>query len=171
MLGSTEPRYNRCLTPYLTLYCLPVLYTLSAGFRTEIMQSAKMRLIALALPFLHLSLAAVAAATTTYTISHRLLPYHPASTSEPDVFQKYGEISLPDDSTSVLRIDRSEGTGANVRGESGSGSGGGWYQVLITGEGLGEGIMSSTKSVRASPSKTSYASGIGYDKIVVGSGI
>lgn len=128
--------------PYST-YIIHRILSNSAPYRET--NSHDMRLLTLALPLLHLSIAA--AATTTYTISHRLLPHHPASTSEPDVFQKYGTISLPDDSTSILRIDRSEGGGGNV----GGGSGGGWYQVLITGEGLGEGIMSSTKGVRLIP--------------------
>lgn len=100
-----------------------------------------MRLLALALPFLQVSLAA------TYTISHRLL--QPTSDSDP-TFQKYGTISIPDDSPSILRIDRSESGGAGV-GVSGALSGE-WYQVLVTGEDLGEGIMSSTKGVRPHPS-------------------
>lgn len=93
--------------------------------------------LALALPFLQLSLAA------TYTISHRLLP--PSSDSEVE-FQKYGTISVSDESSIGARIDRSEGSGAGIGG-AGAVSGG-WYQVIVSGEGLGEGIMSSTKAVR-----------------------
>ena len=96
-----------------------------------------MRLLALALPFLQLSLAA------TYTLSHRLLS--PTSTSSERDFSEYGTISIPDDHAIVLRIDRSHAGNHRTKGDVD----GGWYQVLITGEDLGEGIMSSTKGVSA----------------------
>lgn len=61
-------------------------------------------------------------------------------------FEEYGSITLPADepsSGSTYKIDRT-GAGSSVHGSAESG---GWYQVLLTGENLGEGILTSTKAV------------------------
>lgn len=100
-----------------------------------------MLIVALALPFLQLSLAA------TYTLQHRiLLPSAPTEAK----FNTYGTVSFPDDQGADTRFDtvRIERAGSSESGV-GDQTEGGWYQVLLTGDGLGEGIMTSTRSVRA----------------------
>jgi len=81
----------------------------------------------LLLPFLALVRA------TTYTLNHR----HSSEAS----FTKYGTIDIPEDRdvNEIIRIDR---TSSDLVGQ-----GEGWYQVQMEGEGLGAGLLSSTKSV------------------------
>lgn len=87
-----------------------------------------MLLTILILPFL------VLARATTYTLSHKY--------SSQSSFTQYGSIDLPQDREvgEVIRIDKTGGPGGDVEGE-------GWYQVKLEGEGLGAGLLSSTKSV------------------------
>jgi hypothetical protein len=98
-----------------------------------------MLILAILLPFLQLSLAA------TYTIQHRI--FVPSASTEAH-FHTYGTITLSDadgssSSASEARIVRTDEGKSSVGGTTE----GSWYQVLLTGEGLGEGIMSSTKAV------------------------
>jgi hypothetical protein len=87
-----------------------------------------MRLPLLLLPFLALARA------TTYTLYHR----HSSESS----FTKYGTIDLPEDRdvNEIIRIDKTSSGDLVGQGE-------GWYQVKLEGEGLGAGLLSSTKSV------------------------
>jgi hypothetical protein len=82
----------------------------------------------LLLPFLALTKA------TTYTLNHR----HSSESS----FTKYGTIDLPEDRdvNEIIRIDKTSSGDLVGQGE-------GWYQVKMEGEGLGVGLLSSTKSV------------------------
>ena len=84
------------------------------------------------LPLLLLPFLALARATT-YTLNHR----HSSESS----FTKYGTIDLPEDRdvNEIIRIDK---TSSDLVGQ-----GEGWYQVKLEGEGLGAGLLSSTKSV------------------------
>lgn len=84
------------------------------------------------LPLLLLPFLALARATT-YTLNHR----H----SSESKFSQYGTIDLPEDRdvNEIIRIDK---TSSDVVGQ-----GEGWYQVKMEGEGLGAGLLSSTKSV------------------------
>jgi hypothetical protein len=87
-----------------------------------------MLLPVLVLPFLALARA------TTYTLNHR----H----SSESTFTKYGTIDLPEDRdvNEIIRIDKTSSGDLVGQGE-------GWYQVRMEGEGLGAGLLSSTKSV------------------------
>jgi hypothetical protein len=87
-----------------------------------------MLLPVLVLPFLALARA------TTYTLNHR----H----SSESTFTKYGTIDLPEDRdvNEIIRIDKTSSGDLVGQGE-------GWYQVKLEGEGLGAGLLSSTKPV------------------------
>ena len=70
-----------------------------------------------------------------YTLNHR------RSISGAD-FARFGTIDIPEndvDSNGVIRIEQT-----TAESEQG---GDGWYQVQLTGEGLGAGVISSTKAV------------------------
>jgi len=70
-----------------------------------------------------------------YTLNHRY------SNSGAD-FTRYGTIDIPEndmDSNGVIRIEQT--TAESAQG------GDGWYQVQLTGQGLGAGVISSTKAV------------------------
>lgn len=70
-----------------------------------------------------------------YTLNHR------RSISGAD-FTRYGAIDIPEgdmDSNGITRIEQT--TAESAQG------GDGWFQVQLTGEGLGAGVMSSTKAV------------------------
>jgi hypothetical protein len=85
------------------------------------------------LPLLLLPFLALAKATT-YTLNHR----HSSESS----FTKYGTVDLPEDRdvNEIIRIDKTSSGDLVGQGE-------GWYQVKLEGEGLGAGLLSSTKSV------------------------
>jgi len=84
------------------------------------------------LPLLLLPFLALARATT-YTLNHR----H----SSESKFTQYGTIDLPEDRdvNEIIRIDK---TSSDLVGQ-----GEDWYQIKMEGEGLGAGLLSSTKSV------------------------
>jgi hypothetical protein len=84
------------------------------------------------LPLLLLPFLALARATT-YTLNHR----HSSESN----FKQYGTIDIPEDRdvNEIIRIDKTS-SGDLEGGE-------GWYQVKMEGEGLGAGLLSSTKSV------------------------
>jgi hypothetical protein len=85
------------------------------------------------LPFFLLPYLALARATT-YTLNHRQ--------SSESSFKQYGTIDIPEDRdvNEIIRIDKTSSGDVQGQGE-------GWYQVKMEGEGLGAGLLSSTKSV------------------------
>jgi len=89
-----------------------------------------MLLTLLLLPFLAITKA------TTYTLNYRY-------SSQPE-FTQYGTIDLPGDRdvNEVVRIDKTSSDDGTVQG-----NGEGWYTVQLIGEGLGAGVISSTKAV------------------------
>ena len=90
----------------------------------------RMLLTLLLLPFLAITKA------TTYTLNHRY--------SSQREFTQYGTIDLPGDRdvNEVIRIDKTSSDVGTVPGD-----GKGWYTVQLVGEGLGAGVVSSTKAV------------------------
>lgn len=97
------------------------------------------------LPLLLLPFIAVANATT-YTLNHRFIDSASGSASGSVAgFTKYGTIDIPEDRdvNEVIRIDA---LSTDIKGH---GERKGWYQVQMDGEGLGAGVLSSTKAVCA----------------------
>jgi hypothetical protein len=103
------------------------------------------------LPFLLLPLLSTVLAKQ-YTLHHRY-------TDSESEYTQYGIIEIPERETAsdgVIRIEQTA-AGAATAMEHGDE---GWYQVQLNGEGLGGGLISSTKAVSSNPNANDRADGI-----------